>query len=288
MAESNASKSSSPFTGTLLFQGIIAILGLVGLYYLYTYLFVSTSAAPAVLVTGKQVATTAGPIIVPANNLPPLFTGGEFSISTWINVNNINTAAPGKPKSIIRIGGPNFDTVRIYLGGQGAQLMIRFDTTPPGSTSTTHKLPAARAATAATGSAAAVDATNFFNSTVAYQSAILDTTQGACDILQIDMQRWICLVVTVNGMSCDVYMDGKLVRSCPLDNYFNIDTNYSAYILDDGTGGQGGFGGYISTTAMYGQALSPDVIYQMYMAGPEPITNIWGYLASFFSPTAAY
>jgi len=276
MAESNASGSSS-FTGTLLFQGIIAILGLVGLYYLYTYLFVSTDAAPAILISGKQNASTAGPITISANGLPPLFTGGEFSISTWINVNNINTAAPGKPKSIIRIGGPNFDTIRVYLGGQGAQLMIRFDTTPPGSTSATHNLPANTAAS------------NFFNTNSTFQSGILDTTQSACDILQIDMQRWICLVITVNGMSCDVYMDGKLVRSCPLPNYFNIDgTNYSAHLLDDGLGGQGGFGGYISTTAMYGQALSPDVIYQMYMKGPEPITNIWSYLLSFFSPTAAY
>jgi hypothetical protein len=267
MAESVSSSS----TGTLLFQGIIAILGLVGLYYLYTYLFVSSEAAPAVLLSGKQVATTAGPITIPANNLPPLFTGGEFSISTWINVNNINTAAPGKPKSILRIGGTTFDTIRIYLGGQGAQLMIRFDT------GATHTL------TAPTGT------NNVFNTASAFESTIPDPTQSACDILQIDMQRWIHLVVSVNGMSCDVYMDGKLVRSCPLPNYFNIDgTDYSAILLDDGLKGQGGFGGYISTTAMYGQALSPDVVYRMYMAGPEPITNIWSYLMSFFSPTAAY
>jgi len=270
-----AESSGSFFTGTLLVQGIIAILGLVGLYYLYMYLFVSTSAAPAILVSGKQLATTAGPFIIPSNGLPPLYTGGEFSISTWINVNRINTTTPGKPQSIIRIGGNTFDTIRIYLGGQGAQLMIRFDTTSPGSTSTTHKL---------------LNATteSVFGKISSYQQTILDKSESACDILQIDMQRWICLVVTVNGMSCDVYMDGKLVRSCPLENYFNIDTDNSAKILDNGNKEQGGFGGYISTTAMYGQALSPDVIYQMYMAGPEPITNIWSYLMSFFSPTAAY
>jgi len=277
-----AESSSSSSTGTLVFQGVIAVLGLVGLYYLYTYLFVSTEAAPSVLLSGKQNASTAGPIKIGANAMPPLFTGGEFSISTWINVTNINTVAPGKPKSILRIGSTTFDTIRIYLNGQGAQLMIRFDTGTP------HTLTAPTATN------------NFFNTNGAFQTMSPDTmqtaagilqtpSQNACDILQIDMQRWICVVVCVNGMSCDVYMDGKLVRSCPLPNYFNIDgKDYSAYILDDGLGGQGGFNGYMSTTAMYGQALSPDVVYQMYMAGPEPITNIWSYLTSFFSPTAAY
>ena len=103
------------------------------------------------------------------------------------------------------------------------------------------------------------------------------------------MQRWLHLVVSVNGMACDVYMDGKLVRSCPLPNYFNIDgTDYTAKILDNGLNEQGGFGGAISTTVMYGKALTPDIVYQMYMATPEPVTNFLTYLTSFFSPTVAY
>jgi len=231
------------------------------------YLFGTTDAASVALVVGKQDASKLSHIKIDSNSLPPLYTGGSFAVSTWLYVSSINAIGAGNPKSIIRIGGPTFDTLRIYLGGQGAQLMIRFDT---GATHTLRNTP------------------NIFAASQPFQSAILDEDSGSCDILEIDMQRWIHLVVSVNGMACDVYMDGKLIRSCPLPNYFNIDTAYSAKILDNGAEGQGGFGGAISTTTIYGKALTPDIVYQMYMASPEPVTNFLTYLISFFSPTVAY
>jgi hypothetical protein len=231
------------------------------------YLFGTVEAASVTLISGKQDASKLPKIIIDSNSLPPLYTGGSFAVSTWINVTNINTINAGNPKSIIRIGGTTFDTIRIYLGGKGAQLKVRFDTGTP------HTL---------------IHSPNSFATTDLFQSTILDEDSGSCDVLEIDMQRWIHLVVSVNGRACDVYMDGKLVRSCVLPNYFNIDTTYSAKILDDGAGGQGGFGGAISTTTMYGKALTPDVVYQMYMASPEPVTNFLSYLVSFFSPSVTY
>jgi len=262
------SASSSSSTGTLLIQGILAILGLIGLYYLYMYLFGTTEAASVALITGKQDALKLPFRTVDSKLLPPLYTGGQFAISTWIYVNNLNSVSAGQPKSIIRIGGTTSDIMRIYLGGKAAQLMIKFDK----------------------GLAAAnlTNSPNIFAVNAAYQSEILDEDSGTCDILQIDMQRWIHIVVSVNGKTCDVYMDGKLARSCVLPNYFSIPATYSAKILDNGAEGQGGFGGAISTTNMYGKALTPDIVYQMYMAGPEPVTNFVTYLTSFFSPSVAY
>jgi hypothetical protein len=35
---------------------------------------------------------------------------------------------------------------------------------------------------------------------------------------------------------------------------------------------------------MYDSALNPEEVYKNYMAGPEPITNIFTWLASFFTP----
>ena len=262
----NSASSSS--TGTLLIQGILAILGLVGLYYLYMYLFGTTEAASVALIKGKQDATKLPMISIPSTSLPPLYTGGQFAISTWIYVNSINAISAGIPKSIIRIGGDTFDAMRIYLGGKGAQLKIKFD--KGGATRNLTNTP------------------NIFATTDLFQPAIEDEDSGTCDILQIDMQRWIHLVVSVNGKTCDVYMDGKLARSCVLPNYFSIPEIYSAKILDNGANGKGGFGGAISTTTMYGKALTPDIVYQMYMASPEPITNFVTYLVSFFSPSVAY
>jgi len=259
--------------GTMIIQIIIVILGLVGLYYLYQYLFSSTTASVA-LITGKKDATTYGTgLVVPGASIPPIYLGGTFSVSTWININNFGFHS-GINKSILRIGGDNYDTLRIYLGPTASQLMVRFDT-HQGASDTANKL-------AKNDGTFSTNSTNFVPQTIATMP-MSSGGSNACDVLQIDLQRWVHIVVAVNGTMCDLYIDGKLARSCVLNNYFNVDTGYKAHILDNG-----GFGGFISTTTMYAQALSPDLVYQIYMATPEPITNFVSYLASFFSPTAAY
>ena len=261
-------------------QIIILVLGLIGLYYLYIYLFSSTQGS-AIIIQGKQNATNYGPKKIDTNSIPPIYMGGEFTISTWINVNNWGFRS-GANKSILRIGGNNFDTIRIYLSPIAAQLMIRFDTKQGSSTT------ASKDRLAISDNVLAQPATSMMPETYSSLTGNGTNSSNACDVLQIDMQRWVHLVVSVNGMTCDVYLDGKLVRSCLLDNYYNVDANYAVNILDDGKGGAGGFGGSISTTQIYGQALGPDAVYQSYMGGPEPAKNFLEYVVSFFQPSAAY
>ena len=99
-----------------------------------------------------------------------------------------------------------------------------------------------------------------------------------CDLPEVELQRWVNLTIAVNGRTVDVYQDGKLSRSCVLPNMYRVDVGgYSAKLL-----GYGGFGGLISTTVMYDAALNPEAVYKNYMAGPEPITNIWEWFESFF------
>jgi len=259
---------------TIAINIFIAILGLIVIYYLYKYLF-SSSKTSVNLITGKQDATSYSPASILTGNLPPLYMGGEFAISTWFNVNNWGFAK-GRNASILRIGNPaTYDTLRIYLGGGAAQLMIRLDTHQT-ATSVDYL---SNADTTQINDASIV----FSQNKTLMGTTPIASSSNACDVVHIDLQRWINLVVSVNGMTCDVYIDGKLVRSCLLDNYYNVDPRYQLSILDNG-----GFGGYISTTQMYGQALSPDIVYQNYMAGPEPVGNFWDYLTSFFSTTINY
>jgi hypothetical protein len=266
--------------GSSIIKTVVAILGLVGIYYLYKYLTEATKTS-AIIISGKQDATTLSIPSVRTGNLPPLYMGGEFAVSTWINVNNWGFAK-GRNVPIIRIGNPDtFDTLRIYLGGPAAQLMIRFDTHQGDSKE--HYL-------------SNKDATNMNDASVVFSqnASILmgpasPPSTNACDIVHIDLQRWINLVVSVNGMTSDVYINGKLVRSCLLDNYYQVPPNYELSVLDnkDSTG-NGGFGGSISTTQIYGQALSPDKVYQDYISGPEPIGNFWDYITSFFTISNTY
>jgi hypothetical protein len=114
--------------------------------------------------------------------------------------------------------------------------------------------------------------------TLQTESGLLDGSP-MCDLPEIELQRWVCITVAVNGKTVDVYYDGKLARSCVLPTYYKVDTRYSAKIL-----GYGGFGGQISTTTMYDIALNPEQVYKIYMAGPEPITSIKDWFSYFFVP----
>ena len=68
---------------------LLNVAGLVGLYYLYQYLFASTTGNTYMLVSKDQSARTISPITIASDILPVIYEGGEFSVSTWIYINNV-------------------------------------------------------------------------------------------------------------------------------------------------------------------------------------------------------
>ena len=261
--------SSSNDTGRMFIQGIIILLGLIGLYYLYQYLFAVAGVTESVLLSSKQDANISdtSPITISPEKMPSIYDGGEFSITGWIYVQNWSYHK-GRPKHIFSIGGvgsESFDTIRIYLGGYQPKLHVRFHTKSGGdSTSEGEALPAS-------------NRSSFF--TTLATGADLEGT-SVCDLPEVDLQRWIQIAISVNGRTVDVYMDGKLARSCVLPNIYKVDAGgYVGTLL-----GYGGFGGYIESIKMFNAALPPDAIYKSYMAGPEVPTNFLDYLKTFFEP----
>lgn len=250
---------------TMFIQGLVVILGLVGLYYLYQYLFGGGSQNPTTLIGASQSASPPSPVIIPASSMPALYEGGEFTISMWIYVQNW-AIRNGFNKHILNIGGKTMDTIQVYLGPQQPTVQVRVN-------SSGGKGQANNMATKA-------HAQVFERMQTGADLASAGNTEG-CDLTAIDLQRWVNLVVCVNSSTVDVYMDGKLARSCVLPSFYRVDGGgYQATLLN-----YGGFGGYISTVNMYGAALGPDTIYHNYMAGPQPITNFLDYLKSFFQPS---
>jgi len=266
---------------------LLVLAGLVGLYYLYQYLFGPKSTNAYTLISGTQSANIdpSKPITITSDKLPIIYEGGEFTISTWIYVTNWSYRT-GFNKSIVSVGGPNFDTIRVYLGGNKPKLSVRLQTkdmsgamnaVPSGATAINVNLGATKSQ---------VPVESLDKGTQNATFGILQTDSGLldgsplCDLPEIDLQRWVCITVSVNGRTVDVYMDGKLARSCVLPSFFKVDAGgYSANLL-----AYGGFGGQIATTTMYDSALNPEVVYKNYMAGPQPITNIGQWFSSFFAP----
>lgn len=270
----------------------LIFLGLLGLYYLYQYLFGPKTDNAYSLITSTQTAQVdaSKPISFTTTQLAPLYEGGEFTISTWIYVSNWSYRS-GFNKSVLRIGGQTFDTIRIYLGAHKPKLYVRLHTqdqnvvnTVPGTgASNGIPLPPSVAGTKPTTgltpdslTAATRDMT-YVN--MQMEAGLLDDSHS-CDLPEVPLQRWVNITVAVNGKTVDVYMDGKLARSCVLPNPFKVDARgYLGNALE-----YGGFGGQISTTTMYDSALNPEMVYKNYMAGPEPITSIGGLLGSVFAP----
>ena len=248
----NSANNSSPVLKMIPY--IIFFAGLIGLYYLYQYMFGAQTGNSFPLLKANQsaIVDAAAPITISSKDLPGLFEGGEFSISTWFYVSNWSYHV-NMNKAILLIGGPNFDTIRIYLGATKPTLKVRFHTKETGtattSSSQTEALPKATR--------------NVVFTTAQTDSGLLDVST-ICDLPEIDLQRWVNLTVAVNGKTVDVYLDGKLARSCVLPASFKVDSGgYSAVLLPFG-----GFGGQMSSTTMYDAALNPEAVYKNYMLGP--------------------
>ena len=274
-----ANNSSSP-VGKLI-PILIVFFGILGLYYLYQYLFGLKTANSYTLLSGTQNASVdpSQPIVVTSDKLPALYEGGEFTISTWIYINNWSYRA-GLNKSIMNIGGPNFDTIRMYIGGNKPTLSVRLQTRDKHNTSSTVPSNSSNQTQTQVPIESLDKGTqNAVFNILQTDSGLLDSSP-LCDLPEIELQRWVNITIAVNGKTVDVYMDGRLARSCVLPSFYKVDAGgYSAYLL-----AYGGFGGQISTTTMYDVALNPEQVYKNYMAGPEPATGIWQWFSSTFAP----
>jgi hypothetical protein len=86
-----------------------------------------------------------------------------------------------------------------------------------------------------------------------------------CDIEQVDLQKWVNITTVLSGRTLDIYIDGKLSRSCLLEGLFMVDGDVPTLKLGHK---DKGFGGIIGMTRAANFAYSPDRIYNYYQQGP--------------------
>lgn len=80
----------------------------------------------------------------------------------------------------------------------------------------------------------------------------------------INMQKWVHILTTVNNRSLDIYINGKLVKTKTFNNLINTDAlNYGGIELtpDDG------FGGFISKLRYYPRYINPEEAWNIYSEG---------------------
>jgi hypothetical protein len=235
------------------------------LYLIYYYLTAGDELQIVLLqdiAAGNKPPDTPLPPLAGVNPLVRINTGGEYTFSFWMYVNGWDYRS-GLPKSVIQITDSdltNFYLLNTILYPNESKLMIRIHTASSLGTDYTD-IAQHDALVRGTGSLAT------------------DNTMSSpvCDIMDIDLQRWLNITIAVNGRIVDVYYDGKLNRSCVLPDLTEAGSPASVQTVQ--IGDKGGFTGQLTGIQFFSYALTPDRIYAIYQHGPTGAASL---VASLF------
>ena len=89
-----------------------------------------------------------------------------------------------------------------------------------------------------------------------------NTVLHTCSVTNIPIQKWVNLTLSVYGRSMDLYIDGKLVRTCLLPGVANVNNNSNVHVTP-----AGGFDGWTSKFQYFPDSLNPQEAWNIYTKG---------------------
>ena len=92
----------------------------------------------------------------------------------------------------------------------------------------------------------------------------MNGSNQVCTIPNIPIQKWVSIIVTLNGRDMDTYLNGKLVKTCVLDNAAHVDPDADLVITP-----AGGFQGNVSSVKYWSSPVSPQQAWNIYKHGPR-------------------
>ena len=93
------------------------------------------------------------------------------------------------------------------------------------------------------------------------------STQYTCSLDNVPLQKWTNLIITLNNRALDLYLDGKLVRTCVLPGVPKIGSSSDVYVTPKGADGQAGFSGEVASFRYIANAINPRKAYEIYKEG---------------------
>ena len=239
----------------MVIMAVVAIVLLVALFYLWKWLYGNSDMQDMVVYSSPSDGLPAKDKkskVFSGAQVPQIYGGGEYSISTWIYVTNwgINKGK-NKPFLVLSGGSPEATgimTMVMYLGQFTNKLGVRVSVE------------------SANNDKGNLTYAKDYTAIVKGETPYTDTSEDfrKCDIEQVDLQKWVNITTVLVGRTIDIYIDGKLSRSCLLDGLFKVDGDTPTLKL----GGPDGFGGIIGMTRAANFAYSPDRVYSYYQDGP--------------------
>jgi hypothetical protein len=93
-------------------------------------------------------------------------------------------------------------------------------------------------------------------------SSNANTKVNTCLIENIPIQKWVNVIVSLYGRTLDIYLDGKLVRTCIMPGVPKVNN-----IADLQVTNKGGFSGWTSNFTFWSNASNPQEAYNIYKSG---------------------
>ena len=89
-----------------------------------------------------------------------------------------------------------------------------------------------------------------------------NTVVHTCSVANVPIQKWVNLIVSVYGRSMDLYINGKLVRTCLLPGVASVNNASNIYVTP-----MGGFDGSTSQFQYFPDSMNPQQAWNIYTAG---------------------
>ena len=268
---------------------IIVLLVIASLYYVYQWLYAaSTTSVTPILVGSPSMTSTgidkaSGFGTVSAVDLSGVNDAGQYSASFWVYVADAKGfLAPGGSTQLAHLmeisnnrfssTAPGNTLIYVGLNPVNASLVVRQSTMDP-------KEQINNSLATTTGNSFPLDALiDNYNTGTNFKS------NDRCDIVNgIEFQRWVLITVVGNSRTLDVYIDGKLARSCVYKSGFALGSKGGAGTAYFGLNNNGNLKGYFASGNFYNYALTPDAVWKVYQNGPTGPASIWNWLANAFS-----
>ena len=100
-----------------------------------------------------------------------------------------------------------------------------------------------------------------------------NSTIHHCAVPNVPIQKWVNLLISVYGRTLDVYLDGKLVKTCVLPGGAKITDDSNVYVTPNG-----GFSGWTAKFQYYPNSIDPQTAWNIYQQGygASMLSNIFG------------
>ena len=118
---------------------------------------------------------------------------------------------------------------------------------------------------------------NTLTTTVKIQNVMGDAMPAdvSCKIDEVPLQKWVHVLVSTFGKTLDTYINGKLERTCILDNVVKVNPESSVYVnpLHEHTDNQGNltslktWDGWVANGRYYPYYLNPQEVWNIYKEG---------------------